>query len=155
MKDVWAIGPTQLKADRPMECLGQNNHKGGVANILKLLMPKLTSKNQCSFIPGRQASDNAIIAQEIMRRKKGKGRWLAAKIDIEEKAYNRVDWDFLEKVLHAGGMEDNIIKLIMSCSRAPLFTLPFCAMYGNVEPPNSYRNRKGTLEGYPIYSWRK
>lgn len=61
-----------------------------VANRLKALMPKLTSKNQCSFILGRHTSDNSIIAQEIIhsvKRKKGKSGWLAVKIDLE-KAYD-------------------------------------------------------------------
>lgn len=50
-------------------------------------MDKLTSPFQSSFIPGRQASDNIIIAQEIlhsMRRMKGKFGGMALKVDLEK-----------------------------------------------------------------------
>lgn len=50
-----------------------------VANRLKPLMGKLVGPNQASFIPGRQASDNMIIVQEILhsmkKRKEENERW--------------------------------------------------------------------------------
>lgn len=54
-----------------------------IANRLKLLMDKLTSPNQCSFILGRQGVDNVIMIQELihsMRKKRGKEGWLAIEI---------------------------------------------------------------------------
>lgn len=64
-----------------------------VANRLKPLMLKLTSTNQYSFFPGRQASNNIIVAQEllhIMRKKEGKCGFLVVKIDLE-KAYDQIN----------------------------------------------------------------
>lgn len=85
-----------------------------VANRLKSLMPKLVNENQRSFIPGRQASDNVVLAQEIhsMRKERGKKGYLAFKIDLE-KADDKIEWSFLEKVLGAAGLEEPLIKLIM------------------------------------------
>ena len=53
---------------------------------------------QSSFIPGRSSTDNVVVAQEVMHymhHSKSKRGTLTAKIDIE-KAYNRVNWDFLQ-----------------------------------------------------------
>lgn len=77
-------------------------------------MPKLVNENQRSFIPGRQASDNVVLAQEIrsMRKERGKKGCLAFKIDLE-KADDKIEWRFLEKVLGAAGLEEPLIKLIM------------------------------------------
>lgn len=64
-----------------------------IANRLKNTLNKLVAPNQCSFIPGRQSSDNIVIAQEVfhsmrfLNRKKG---WVAMKIDLE-KAYDRIN----------------------------------------------------------------
>ncbi|XP_061375835.1 uncharacterized protein LOC133317945, partial [Gastrolobium bilobum] len=63
-----------------------------VANRLKLHMDKLVMPNQCSFIRGRQGTDNVIIAQELihsMRKKRGSKGWMAIKVDLE-KAYDRI-----------------------------------------------------------------
>lgn len=78
-----------------------------LANIIKPLMDKLISPQQCSFILGRQASDNVILAQEAlhsMRRKKGKMGYFAGKLDLE-KAYDCISWGFLEQVLVYVGID--------------------------------------------------
>lgn len=62
------------------------------ANRLKPLMEKLVKENRTSFIPGRQASDNMVILQEIMhsmRRKTSRKGVMAIKVDLE-KAYDRI-----------------------------------------------------------------
>lgn len=47
-----------------------------------------TSDVQCNFIPGRQAVDNVILAQEVLlslkRKKRKKKEWLVVKIDLEK-----------------------------------------------------------------------
>ncbi|WCJ29110.1 LINE-1 retrotransposable element ORF2 protein [Euphorbia peplus] len=75
-----------------------------IANRLQLLLPKIIAPTQCSFVPGRQIIDNIVMAQEVihsMRRKKGKQGYVAIKIDLE-KAYDRLNWDFVaESMKHA------------------------------------------------------
>ncbi|XP_072064218.1 uncharacterized protein [Arachis hypogaea] len=61
-------------------------------NRLRKIMDKIVSPTQCSFVPGRQSSDNIIITQKIihsMRNKKGSKGWMTIKIDLE-KAYDRM-----------------------------------------------------------------
>ena len=49
-----------------------------------------------------------------MDRKKGKSGCMAIKIDLE-KAYDRLEWSFIYKILQVFHFPQNIIKLIMSC----------------------------------------
>ena len=63
-----------------------------IVGRLKLLMPNLISEVQSSFVPGRQITDNIIVAQEIihsMRKMKGRRGFMAIKVDFE-KAYDRL-----------------------------------------------------------------
>lgn len=72
-----------------------------VANRLQPLMHKLVGTHQSSFIKGRLAADNVISAQEVihsLRMKAGSKCGMVVKVDLE-KAYDRIDWDFLRLVL--------------------------------------------------------
>ena len=65
-----------------------------ISNRLKDLMPSLISHHQTSFVHGHSIIDNIIISQEVvhsMRIKKGKGGWMAIKIDLE-KTFDRLRW---------------------------------------------------------------
>lgn len=66
-------------------------------NRLKNLIPKLINKYQSSFVPGRQITDNIVVAQEAvhsMRNLKGKKGIMAIKVDLE-KARDRLRRDFI------------------------------------------------------------
>ena len=63
-----------------------------IVGRLKILMPKLISEVQSSFVSGRHVTYNIIVAQEIihsMLKLKGKRGFMAIKVDLE-KAYNRL-----------------------------------------------------------------
>ena len=88
-----------------------------IALKLKNLMPKLIGAAQCSFVPGRQSTDNILIAQEVvhsMRIKKGNVGFMAIKADLE-KAYDRLNWDFIRDTLAVVGLPVNLIEVIMWC----------------------------------------
>ncbi|CAL8160923.1 unnamed protein product [Prunus armeniaca] len=66
---------------------------------LRPLMSTLISPNQVSFVPGRQITDNILVAQELMHKfKNSKGRkdFIAWKVDLS-KAYDRLNWNFIRK----------------------------------------------------------
>ncbi|KAL0408431.1 UNVERIFIED_CONTAM: putative mitochondrial protein [Sesamum radiatum] len=71
-----------------------------------------------AFVPGRLISDNILIAFEInhfLRTRYGGGKHYAAiKLDIS-KAYDKVEWCFLEKMLARLGFDQRFISLIMQC----------------------------------------
>ena len=87
-----------------------------VANIWPLLN-NLISSIQIAFIPRRRGVDNVVIAQQLiytMDKMKGKEGYMTMKIDLE-KAYDRLEWSFVHKVLQAFRFPYNLIKLIISC----------------------------------------
>ncbi|GJY34951.1 sodium/hydrogen exchanger 6 [Tanacetum coccineum] len=71
-----------------------------IANMVKEGLGDIVSINQSAFVPGRRISDNILLMQELMRnyhRRHGPPR-CAFKVDIQ-KAYDTVDWSFLETIV--------------------------------------------------------
>ena len=68
----------------------------------KKILHKLISPWQIAFVPGRKIQENTFLAQEIIhdmkKKRKGKTSWMGIKIDME-KAYDRVKWKFLARVI--------------------------------------------------------
>lgn len=88
-----------------------------IASRLKHYMDFLVNYTQKSFVGGRSSTDNIIIAQEVlhfMERKKGTKGHMAIKVDLE-KAYDRVNWVFLEDTLYQIGLSHHFVSVIMHC----------------------------------------
>lgn len=88
-----------------------------IANRVKRVIGDLVGGYQASFISGRQTTDNIVIAQEVLhslRSNKSKRGRMIVKIDVE-KAYDCVDWYFLDSVLRAIGFWETLIKVIRAC----------------------------------------
>lgn len=75
-------------------------------------------ENQSAFVPNRMITDNALITFECFHnmdsKKNGRKGFMGLKLDMS-KAYNRVEWGFLEHVLRSMGFPENWISLIMKC----------------------------------------
>ncbi|XP_042964797.1 uncharacterized protein LOC122299028 [Carya illinoinensis] len=73
-----------------------------LVNRLKGVLPEIISPNQNAFILGRIIIDNIMVAYEILHtmkvRKKGKKGSMAIKLDMS-KAYDRIEWTFLEAIM--------------------------------------------------------
>lgn len=68
---------------------------------LKPFLPNLIHPFQSSFITGRKSSDNVILTQKVihsMTISKSKQGLMALKIDLE-KAFDRLEWNFIRHVL--------------------------------------------------------
>ncbi|MCI32279.1 RNA-directed DNA polymerase (Reverse transcriptase), partial [Trifolium medium] len=62
-------------------------------------MHRLISETQSAFVRGRQILDGVLIANEVIdEAKRLKKKVLLFKVDFE-KAYDSVDWDFLDFVM--------------------------------------------------------
>ena len=87
-----------------------------LANRMKCVMPKLISEQQRAFVPGRHIQDNIFIVHEAFHylEREKKRREVATKIDMN-KAYDRVEWDFLEALLRQLGFTDRWVTLVMTC----------------------------------------
>ncbi|GKA46941.1 RNA-directed DNA polymerase, eukaryota, reverse transcriptase zinc-binding domain protein [Tanacetum coccineum] len=81
-----------------------------LTNRIKSTLDKVVNINQSAFIPGRVIQDNLMITQELLKGyncKNGPSR-CALKIDIA-KAYDTVNWVFLEKILIKFGFHKKMV----------------------------------------------
>ena len=88
------------------------------ASQLKVVLPHIISPTQSAFILARLITNNISAAYEtlhiIYSCMWGKEGYMTIKIDMN-KAYDRVEWSFLEKVMKKMGFASQWIKLIMMC----------------------------------------
>lgn len=118
-----------------------------VANRLKQFIPKVVDQSQCAFTPGRQSSENIIIAQEIihtMNHKRGKTRMMVVKVDLE-KAYDRVRWLYLREVIRAVGFNDALTNLVMHCVTSSSLSLLW-----NGDKLGPFKPSRGIRQGDPL-----
>lgn len=90
------------------------------------MLSDIISENQSAFIPNRLITNNALIALELFhtmkKRSKGKGS-MALKLDMS-KAYDRVEWTFVERLLIKMGFDKGwTSKLIHLISGTTYFVL--------------------------------
>lgn len=69
---------------------------------LKRILPKIISETQSAFVANRQITDNILIVQEMFHalrtNQSCKNKFVAIKTDMS-KAYDRVEWSFMEAFL--------------------------------------------------------
>ena len=74
-----------------------------IANRLKPLLPKLIRPEQSRFVEGRQILDGVILVHEVLHSLKiMRQPGMMIKLDIA-KAYDKLNWHFMEKMLEAYG----------------------------------------------------
>ncbi|KAH1082203.1 hypothetical protein J1N35_021964 [Gossypium stocksii] len=86
-----------------------------LANRMKAALPLCISQNQSAFVPGRMIHDNILIAHDLMHylqsSENGPNKGFVIKLDMS-KTHNRVEWNFLEKVMKKLGFEDVFDKIM-------------------------------------------
>ena len=114
-----------------------------LANRLKQVLPDIISPTQSAFVPGRLITNNVIVAYEVFHsmhaRKKGKIGALALKLDVS-KAYDRVEWLFLQGIMQKLGFLEKWIERVMTCVTTTSFSILINGKpYGNVTPSRGIR----------------
>ena len=88
-----------------------------LANRLKIIMPQLILEHQSAFMSDRLISNNILVAFETLHymrnHNKGNSGFMALKLNMS-KAYYRVEWSFMKKVLVKMGFQDRWVKLMMA-----------------------------------------
>jgi hypothetical protein len=106
-----------------------------LVNRLRPLLDDLIAPTQSAFIPGRLITDNALITFECLHAIKHGSKeskdFGAYKLDLT-KAYNHVDWGFLEGVLRWLGFQSKWIRWIMECITTVRYSVHFNNV--NLEP---------------------
>uniref|UniRef100_A0A803P5W4 Reverse transcriptase domain-containing protein n=1 Tax=Cannabis sativa TaxID=3483 RepID=A0A803P5W4_CANSA len=82
-----------------LSCAMQKNHLVAKSRLTEVL-PTLIGQNQGAFVKGRSLAHNILIFQDLIKNynRKNTSPRCALKIDLC-KAYDTVDWDFLERLL--------------------------------------------------------
>ena len=114
-----------------------------LANRLKLVIPNIISENQSAFLSERLITDNVLIAFELMHyldhKKDGNDCFMAIKLDMS-KAYDRVEWGFIEQIMKKLGFHDSWICMIMRCITSVSFSVLINGVaHGNIIPSRGLR----------------
>lgn len=92
-----------------------------IANRLKRILDHVISENQSAFMSGRLISDNVMIAYEVMhmlkRKRRGREAYMALKLDMS-KAYDRIEWCYLQAILTKLGFHNRVVHLILQCVKS-------------------------------------
>lgn len=109
--------PDRLKDLRPISLCNVIYKIGSkvLSNHLKIILPYIMAHNQITFVPGQLVTDNVLIAYEMTRymqnRRSGGEGCVAFKVDMS-KAYDRVEWGFLEQMMLKLGFYNRWVNLI-------------------------------------------
>ncbi|KAL2225770.1 UNVERIFIED_CONTAM: putative mitochondrial protein, partial [Sesamum indicum] len=127
--------PMNVGDFRPISC----------CNVL-VILDKLISSCQAAFVPGRSIGDNIMLAQELFT---GYNQThlpprCALKVDIR-KAYDTVEWDFLNAVMELFGFPHTFVKWIEEFVTTPSFSVGL-----NGKPHGFFTGTRGLRQGDPL-----
>ena len=96
-----------------------------MANRIKKILPKIISEHQSAFTKSRLISDNILVAFESlhsMQKHVGKEDYMAIKLDMS-KAYDKVEWVYMESVMRRVGFTERWVKLLMLCVKTVSYSI--------------------------------
>ena len=109
-----------------------------LANRLKAILPHLITENKSVFLFVRLITYNVLLAFEPMHylehKRDGKDCFMAVKVDMS-KAYDRVEWGFIEKVMERMDFHERWISLVMHCISTISYSVLINGVaYGSIIP---------------------
>jgi len=118
-----------------------------LVNRMRPILQRIIFPTQSAFIPQRTIHDNILLAHEVVNRfkhMKGKKGYVALKLDME-KAYDRIEWDFLLNCLRQLGFHDTWVRWIHEC----ISTVSYSLIINN-EPHGFFTPTRGLRQGDPL-----
>ena len=118
-----------------------------LAERLKPLLDKIITENQSAFIPRRLITDNVLIAHELMHSRNTKNlkhKFMALKLDIA-KAFDKVEWSFVNAVMDKMGFCQKWRDWIMKCITTVSYTVLINGERSRIITP-----QRGLRQGDPI-----
>ena len=119
-----------------------------LANRLKKFLRSIITEHQSVFAKDRLITDNILVAFETLHCMKnyssGSSGYMALKLNMS-KAYDRVEWSFLEQLMRKMGFCDRWIDLIMVCVRTVTYSILV-----NGEPKGLITPSRGLKQGNPL-----
>ncbi|CAA7012943.1 unnamed protein product [Microthlaspi erraticum] len=115
---------------------------------LQPLLELIISETQSAFVPKRAISDNVLITHEVLHYLKvSKAKVscsMAVKTDMS-KAYDRLEWDFIELVMRRFGFHEKWIDRVLSCITIVSYSILF-----NGTPRGKIVPSRGIRQGDPL-----
>ena len=119
-----------------------------LANRLQKIMPQLISEHQSAFLSDHLILDNIMVAFETLHHMRNhcasKKGYMALKLDMS-KAYNRVEWEFMEKVMRKMDFDNRWVNLMMKCKTTASYSILI-----NGEAHGDFKASKGLRQGDPL-----
>lgn len=92
-----------------------------MVNRLKAILPDCISQNQSTFVLGRMIHDNILIWHELLHylqsSRNGPNKGCVIKPNMS-KAYDHLEWKFIEAIMRKMGIDNQWIDKIMGCVRS-------------------------------------